>query len=122
MSDDDNVKHVWAPDVQEGFILGKIVATEGEFVSVAIEGTERVIKGPREYIYNAEDDPLKDHDDNCGLMYLNQATLLHNLRLRYKQDKIYTYVANILIAVNPYHDVPGIASKVGDFRDSFRLP
>ena len=41
-------------------------------------------------------------DDNCGLMYLNEATLLNNIRQRYLKDKIYTYVANILIAINPY--------------------
>lgn len=36
-------------------------------------------------------------------MYLNEATLLHNLRRRFMQDKIYTYTANILLAINPYH-------------------
>ena len=35
-------------------------------------------------------------------MYLNEATLLNNIRQRYLRDKIYTYVANILIAINPY--------------------
>ena len=30
-------------------------------------------------------------------MYLNEATLLHNIKLRYLKDKIYTFVANILI-------------------------
>ena len=35
-------------------------------------------------------------------MYLNEATLLNNIRQRYLKDKIYTYVANILIAINPY--------------------
>ena len=44
-------------------------------------------------------------DDNCGLMYLNEATLLQNIKLRYNKDKIYTFVANILIAINPYDDI-----------------
>jgi myosin-6 len=39
----------------------------------------------------------KDVDDNCGLMNLNEATLLNNIRLRYDRDRIYTYVANILV-------------------------
>ena len=30
-------------------------------------------------------------------MNLNEATLLNNIRLRYDRDKIYTYVANILV-------------------------
>jgi hypothetical protein len=39
-------------------------------------------------------------------MFLNEGTLLHNLRRRYMQDKIYTYTANILLALNPYHTLP----------------
>ena len=37
---------------------------------------------------------------------LFQATLLNNIRIRYERNKIYTYVANILIAINPYYEVP----------------
>jgi myosin-6 len=49
-------------------------------------------------------------DDNCGLMYLNEATLLNNIRQRYVKDKIYTYVANILVAINPYSDIKDLYS------------
>ncbi|XP_039387133.1 unconventional myosin-VI isoform X3 [Mauremys reevesii] len=44
-------------------------------------------------------------------MYLNEATLLHNIKVRYSKDRIYTYVANILIAVNPYFDIPKLYSS-----------
>ncbi|CAG0926234.1 unnamed protein product, partial [Notodromas monacha] len=43
-------------------------------------------------------------------MYLNEATLLNNVRLRYLKDKIYTYVGNILVAVNPYNDIQDLYS------------
>ncbi|VEL10762.1 unnamed protein product [Protopolystoma xenopodis] len=43
-------------------------------------------------------------------MYLNESTLLNNMRQRYLKDKIYTYVANILIAVNPYCDIRDLFS------------
>ena len=56
-------------------------------------------------LYPAEEDESKEVDDNCGLMYLNEATLLQNIKLRYNKDKIYTFVANILIAINPYDDI-----------------
>ncbi|NWH75002.1 MYO6 protein, partial [Piaya cayana] len=46
-----------------------------------------------------------------SLMYLNEATLLHNIKVRYSKDRIYTYVANILIAVNPYFDIPKLYSS-----------
>ena len=59
-------------------------------------------------MYPAEEDESKEVDDNCGLMYLNEATLLQNIKLRYNKDKIYTYVANILIAINPYDDIKNL--------------
>ncbi|XP_073711800.1 myosin VIa isoform X7 [Misgurnus anguillicaudatus] len=43
-------------------------------------------------------------------MYLNEATLLNNVRVRYSKDRIYTFVANILIAVNPYYEIPKLYS------------
>lgn len=46
-----------------------------------------------------------------SLMFLNEATFLNNVALRYKRDQIYTYVANILIAVNPYFEIKGLYSK-----------
>ncbi|CAJ1077719.1 myosin VIa isoform X5 [Xyrichtys novacula] len=61
-------------------------------------------------VFPAEDDVNKHVEDNCSLMYLNEATLLNNVRVRYSKDKIYTFVANILIAVNPYYDIPKLYS------------
>ena len=39
-------------------------------------------------------------------MYLNVANLLNNCRNRYLKETIYTYVANILVAINPYKMKP----------------
>lgn len=38
--------------------------------------------------------------------FLNDPSLLFNVKQRYDADLIYTYTANILIAVNPYHNIP----------------
>jgi len=47
------------------------------------------ITAPYSQVFPAEPDATKTVDDNCALMYLNEATLLHNLRLRYDKDQIY---------------------------------
>ncbi len=89
-------------------------------------------------VFPCEEYESKDVDDNCALMYLNEANLLHNIRLRYKKDVIYvrhcqkhrvafvcrhntshflltfssqTYVANILLAINPYKDLHHLYSS-----------
>uniref|UniRef100_A0A673JXZ6 Myosin motor domain-containing protein n=1 Tax=Sinocyclocheilus rhinocerous TaxID=307959 RepID=A0A673JXZ6_9TELE len=45
-------------------------------------------------------------DDLCALPDLNERTLLENLRGRFRQEKIYTYVGGILIVVNPFKFLP----------------
>lgn len=42
------------------------------------------------------------------LAYLNEPSVLHNLRVRYAIDQIYTYTGTILIAVNPFKDVSSL--------------
>lgn len=105
---------VWATDPVEGFVLGRIVdlSEEGAVVQAVHEPSRQPIVTSFDRLYPAEENEKKEVDDNCGLMYLNEATLLNNIRLRYFKDKIYTYVANILIAINPYSDIKDLyASK-----------
>ncbi|KAI6234445.1 Myosin and Myosin head domain containing protein [Aphelenchoides fujianensis] len=66
----------------------------------------------------AMEDQKKEVDDNCGLMFLNEGTLLHNCRLRYEKKKIYTYTANILLSINPYEQIPALYSSeaIRDYR------
>merc|ERR1712013_845311 len=91
---------VWVSDGAGGFLLGKIVelSEDGPIVQPFDQSVKCVTAG-YESVYPAEEDDRKEVDDNCSLMYLNEATLLNNVMLRYSKDKIYTYVANILIAV-----------------------
>ncbi len=41
-----------------------------------------------------------------GLSNLSENALLHNLRIRFAKDEIYTFVSSILIAVNPFRQLP----------------
>ena len=49
------------------------------------------------------EDHVKDH---CNLDVLNAATLVENTKQRFKEDKIYTYISQLLIAVNPFQSLP----------------
>ena len=107
---------VWAPDPEAGFVLGVVADIGADSITVTPlrNGSTRKgaaskpITAPYDRVFPAEDDDdnesanAKTVEDNCALMYLNEATLLNNVRRRYAKDEIYTYVANILVALNPY--------------------
>ncbi|XP_048830708.1 myosin VIb isoform X1 [Brienomyrus brachyistius] len=104
-------KPVWAPHPTEGFQLGVIVDIGADTLTIeSLSQKGKTLLAPISQVFPAEDDVNKHVEDNCSLMYLNEATLLNNIRVRYSKDKIYTFVANILIAVNPYYDVPKLYS------------
>ncbi|KAJ3593941.1 hypothetical protein NHX12_006274 [Muraenolepis orangiensis] len=51
-------------------------------------------------------EPRGDHADLCRLPELSERTLLDNLRSRFRQERIYTYVGTILIVINPFKFLP----------------
>uniref|UniRef100_A0A4W3GXI1 Unconventional myosin-VI n=1 Tax=Callorhinchus milii TaxID=7868 RepID=A0A4W3GXI1_CALMI len=100
-------KSVWAPHPADGFQLGTIIDIGADTLTIEpLNQKGKTFLAPINQVFPAEEDNKKDVEDNCSLMYLNEATLLNNVRVRYNKDKIYTCVANILIAVNPYFDIP----------------
>ncbi|KAK7153244.1 hypothetical protein R3I93_011214 [Phoxinus phoxinus] len=104
-------KPVWAPHPTDGFQLGMIVDIGADALTIEpLNQRGKTFLAPISQVFPAEDDVNKHVEDNCSLMYLNEATLLNNICIRYSKDLIYTFVANILIAVNPYFDIPKLYS------------
>ena len=48
----------------------------------------------------------RDYQDLCNLPDLNESTLLDNLKRRFNNGMIYTYVGSILISINPFNFYP----------------
>ncbi|XP_061133421.1 unconventional myosin-IXAa isoform X2 [Syngnathus typhle] len=62
-----------------------------------------------------------DHADLCRLPELNERSLLDNLRSRFRQEKIYTYVGSILIVINPFKFLPIYNPKYVKMYDNHSL-
>ncbi|KAL8792471.1 MAG: hypothetical protein Q9195_004927 [Heterodermia aff. obscurata] len=50
-------------------------------------------------------------DDMAELTHLNEASVVHNLHMRYQTDLIYTYSGLFLVTVNPYCPLPIYTSE-----------
>ncbi|PIA14776.1 hypothetical protein COEREDRAFT_65196, partial [Coemansia reversa NRRL 1564] len=98
-------KWVWVPHEKEGYIAGYVVQEEangavvvhlmtGRDVAVNINETEKVNPPKFEKV-----------EDMADLGYLNEASVVHNLKQRYASNMIYTYSGLFLVAVNPYYNL-----------------
>lgn len=65
---------------------------------ITVEDPEKDVLGP---VLNI-DRINKDTDDMVKMQVINEATVLHNLRLRTERDDYFTNVGSILISVNPF--------------------
>ncbi|XP_016989388.1 myosin heavy chain, muscle isoform X8 [Drosophila rhopaloa] len=101
----DSKKSCWIPDEKEGYLLGEIKATKGDIVSVGLAGGEtRDLK--KDLLQQVNPPKYEKAEDMSNLTYLNDASVLHNLRQRYYNKLIYTYSGLFCVAINPYKRYP----------------
>uniref|UniRef100_A0A4W3JVA0 Myosin VC n=1 Tax=Callorhinchus milii TaxID=7868 RepID=A0A4W3JVA0_CALMI len=109
-----NLCLVWIPDSDNVWKSAEITSNykkESEVLNLELEdGTE--LQYPVDLI-NTLLPPLRNPDilvgenDLTALSYLHEPAVLHNLRVRFVDSKlIYTYCGIILVAINPYKQVP----------------
>ena len=103
---------VWAPDDKVCYVKGQVPKAEWDAVKNAVLHvllpSGQLKTCARHQTFRANDDPkeTKHLNDLTVLVFLDEANLLAALSRRYTDNAIYTYMANILIAINPYKDLP----------------
>ncbi|CAK0887676.1 unnamed protein product [Prorocentrum cordatum] len=103
---------VWAPATPEGgredaqspraqrfLVFGTADAFEGKSLVPDKKGTD-------DKLARVKGSQLQGVADVCLLEEVNDGALLHTVRTRYRRDEIYTYVSQMLIAVNPFRWLP----------------
>ncbi|XP_050457076.1 myosin heavy chain, muscle isoform X14 [Cataglyphis hispanica] len=101
----DAKKACWVPDEKEGYVLGEIKATKGDIVSVGLPGGETK-DFKKDQLQQVNPPKYEKCEDMSNLTYLNDASVLHNLKQRYYAKLIYTYSGLFCVAINPYKRFP----------------
>ncbi|KAK7592959.1 hypothetical protein V9T40_007711 [Parthenolecanium corni] len=84
----DAKKACWVPDEAEGFLQGEIQSTKGDLVNVKLPGgEEKTLK--KENVFPMNPPKFEKVEDMADLTYLNDASVLHNLKQRYNAKLIY---------------------------------
>ncbi|KAK0404980.1 hypothetical protein QR680_017737 [Steinernema hermaphroditum] len=101
----DSKKNVWIPDAEEGYVAGEVTATKGDQVTVvSARGNEVTLK--KELVQEMNPPKFEKTEDMSNLTFLNDASVLHNLRARYGAMLIYTYSGLFCVVINPYKRLP----------------
>lgn len=96
-------QRVWFPNPSKEassppFLSGEVVSANGTAAEVNVAGSSETRQVPESELdmANAISSSFgvtseRSEPDNCDLLQLSEATLLHNTLLRYRRDEIYTF-------------------------------
>jgi myosin heavy chain 6/7 len=97
--------YVWVPDEEEGYLPGVIKGEKGDERIVAMgAGVEKTLK--KDILQEMNPPKFEKTEDMSNLTFLNDASVLHNLRARYGCMLIYTYSGLFCVVINPYKRLP----------------
>ncbi|KAI0552455.1 P-loop containing nucleoside triphosphate hydrolase protein [Xylaria curta] len=99
-------RYVWLKDPQVAFVKGWVVEElEGSRLLVQCDdGSQREVDS--ESVDKVNPAKFDKANDMAELTHLNEASVVHNLHMRYQSDLIYTYSGLFLVTVNPYCPLP----------------
>ncbi|KAK4297847.1 hypothetical protein Pmani_029765 [Petrolisthes manimaculis] len=100
----------WVPNDKEGFVEGEIQGSKGELITVCAAGETKDWK--KDLVNQVNPPKFEKCEDMSNLTYLNDPSVLYNLKIRYVNKLIYTYSGLFCIAVNPYKRYPIYTNRV----------
>ncbi|GAA5913385.1 myosin 1 [Sporobolomyces salmoneus] len=107
-------KWVWVPDAEQGYVAGWVVKEEDGTSTVALETGDEMRQVETDSLSRVNPPTFQGAEDIADLTFLNEASVVHNLRTRYERGEIYTYSGLFLVAVNPYRNLPIYTQQVID--------
>merc|ERR1719427_1210505 len=96
----------WVPSEKDGFVQGEIQGTKGDMVTVMIPPGCDIQNFKKDLVGQVNPPKFEKCEDMSNLTYLNDASVLYNLKARYVTKLIYTYSGLFCVAINPYKRYP----------------
>ena len=110
-SDDVLENWVWLPHKEHAYIPAKLAeettagisfrTMDGEVITLGSNETESLVAATENALSSNTENLLNMHAEECSI-----GAVLHQLRVRYRKDAIYTSLGGILISINPFKMLP----------------
>ncbi|KAK7113251.1 hypothetical protein V1264_012571 [Littorina saxatilis] len=111
----DGKKNCWVPDKEKGgFLAAEIQSTKGEEITVKIVKSSETKTFKKDDIQQMNPPKFEKIEDMANMTYLNEASVLANLKTRYEAGMIYTYSGLFCVAINPYRRLPIYTKSIVD--------
>ncbi|XP_011799339.1 PREDICTED: myosin-4-like [Colobus angolensis palliatus] len=109
----DIKRSCWVKDEKEGFVAGEIQSEQGDQVTVKTI-TNQTLTVKKDDIQQMNPPKFYQASDMADMTFLNEASVLDNLRQRYTNMRIYTYSGLFCVTVNPYKWLPIYGARVAN--------
>jgi hypothetical protein len=87
----------------EPFVSGVVASEKDGSLEVTLNGGGGKRTVSAREVFPASGRTASDH---CALPYLNEPSVLENTRARFVDDSCYTFISDVLVAVNPFTPLP----------------
>lgn len=116
-----NKKWVWIPHSTQSFVSGYIDSIKENIATIITENNE-THKVPLHRVSKMNPSKFNMVEDLALLSYLNEPSVLCNLKQRYEHDMIYTYSGLFLLSINPYKELKKMYSKsaIEEYQNHYR--
>ena len=100
----DPKKSYWCPDGKGGYLEGLLESDDGGKAVMLCGHEKKTFKS--EQVGQVNPPKFEKCEDMANLTFLNDASVFHNLKVRFQAKLIYTYSGLFCIVVNPYKRYP----------------